>query len=92
MDADWRAGQLSLPWWLRERAQSRPGPQVPASYVATSSETTLGRLLTQGTATVNLIAPHPYGDRMNQVDLRVAKSVSLPKGRLQATVMFNALN
>ena len=95
---DWKAlVSYPLPWWgLHASAtwQSRPGPQVLASHVVTSAETTLGRPLTQGTATVNLVAPGTqYGDRMNQVDVRVAKSVALPKGRLQATVsMFNVFN
>ena len=95
---DWK-GLISypLPWWgLHASAtwQNRPGPQVLASYVATSAETTLPRPLTQNTATVNFIAPGTqYGDRMNQVDVRFAKSVPLRKGRLQATVsIFNLLN
>jgi carboxypeptidase family protein/TonB-dependent receptor-like protein len=95
---DWK-GLISypLPWWGVHASatwQNRPGPQVLANYVATSAETTLGRALTQNTATVNFIAPGTqYGDRLNQVDVRFAKSVPLRNGRLQASVsFFNLLN
>jgi hypothetical protein len=95
---DWK-GLISypLPWFgLHASAtwQNRPGPQILASYVATSAETTLGRPLTQNTTTVNFIAPGTeYGDRVNQVDVRVAKSIRLPRGRIQATFsVFNVLN
>jgi hypothetical protein len=95
---DWKAlVSYPLPWFgLHASAtwQNRPGPQVLANYVATSAETTLGRPLTQNTTTVNFIAPGTqYGDRVNQVDVRLAKSVALPRGRLQATLsVFNLLN
>ena len=95
---DWK-GLISypLPWFgLHASAtwQNRPGPQVLASYVATSAETNLPRPLTQNTATVNFIAPGTqYGDRMNQVDARVSKSFPVKKGRVQATMsVFNLLN
>jgi hypothetical protein len=95
---DWK-GLVSypLPWWgLNASAtwQNRPGPQVLASYVATSAETTLTRPLTQGTTTVNFIAPGTqYGDRLNQVDVRVAKAMPLRRGRLQLTFsVFNVFN
>ena len=95
---DWK-GLVSypLPWWgLNASAtwQNRPGPQQLASHVVTSSETTLNRPLTLNTATVNLITPGTmYGDRMNQMDVRVAKSVPIGKGRLQATMsLFNVFN
>ena len=95
---DWK-GLVSypLPWWgLNASAtwQNRPGPQVLASYVATSAETTLTRALTQGTTTVNFIAPGTqYGDRLNQVDVRVAKAMPLRRGRLQLTFsVFNLFN
>jgi hypothetical protein len=95
---DWKALiSYPLPWWgLHASAtwQNRPGPQTLASYVVTSSETTLPRPLTQGTATVNFIEPGTeYGDRVNQLDVRFAKSVPVGRGRLQGTVsMFNVLN
>src|SRR5262245_55379971 len=71
---DWK-GLVSypLPWFgLHASAtwQNRPGPQLLASYVATTAETNLPRALTQGTTTVNFIAPGTqYGDRMNQLDV-----------------------
>ena len=80
--ADWKAlVSYPLPWGMNASAtwQNRPGPQVLANYVATTSETTLGRPLTQGTTTVNFIAPGTqYGDRLNQVDVRLGKNVQLP--------------
>jgi hypothetical protein len=96
---DWKAlVSYPLPWFgLNASAtwQNRPGPQVLASYVATTAETTLNRPLTQNTTTVNFIAPGTmYGDRVNQIDVRLAKSMRLPNnGRLQATLsIFNVLN
>jgi hypothetical protein len=94
---DWKAlVSYPLPWGMNASAtwQNRPGPQVLANYVATSSETTLNRPLTQGTTTVNFIAPGTqYGDRLNQLDVRLGKTVPLPRGRVQLTLsVFNVLN
>ena len=98
-----RVSRSPLPWWgLQTSAtfQSLPGPQVTASYVATSTQIapSLGRPLASGpngTATIPLIAPGTmYGDRLNQLDFRAAKSLALGQGRrLQAIVdLYNALN
>jgi hypothetical protein len=88
-----------LPWWGVHASatwQNRPGPQVLASHVVTNADTTLGRNLTLNSATVNLIAPGTeYGDRVNQIDVRVAKSMRVAdgRGRLQASVgMYNLFN
>ncbi|MGH2437262.1 MAG: hypothetical protein ACRDFA_09735, partial [bacterium] len=78
--------------------QSKPGVQlaanynVPAAVVAQS----LGRAPSGGVAnvTVNLIAPGTlYGDRINQLDLRVAKLLRFAGTRTKLSVdLYNALN
>jgi hypothetical protein len=78
--------------------QSLPGPEIQANFVATNAIVTpsLGRSLA-GTAqnvSVNLVEPGTmYGERLNQLDLRVGKMVQF--GKLRATVnldLYNALN
>ncbi|MEO8258770.1 MAG: carboxypeptidase regulatory-like domain-containing protein [Acidobacteriota bacterium] len=98
-----------LPWWGLQTAatvQSLPGPEITASYSAGFAEIfpTLGRNLAScgaaatvcnGTATVPLLPPGTYyGDRLNQVDLRMSKSVQLPGSRrVQALVdLYNLFN
>jgi hypothetical protein len=98
-----------LPWWGLQTAatvQSLPGPEVTASYSASFAEIrpTLGRNLAScgptatvcnGTATVPLLAPGTYfGDRLNQMDLRMSKAFRLPAGRrVQALVdLYNLFN
>lgn len=97
---DWKAlMSYPLPWGLNASAtwQNRAGPQILASYTVRNGTdgTTLGRNLTLGSALVNLIQPGTlYADRLNQVDVRVAKSIRFrERGRLQATLsVFNLLN
>ncbi len=78
--------------------QSNPGPVVAANYVAplASVQPSLGRPLSGGAAnvTVNLIEPFTmYGDRLNQLDVRLAKIVTLDGKRIRLGVdFFNALN
>jgi hypothetical protein len=96
-----------LPWGgLQTSAsfQSIPGPQITASYTASNSQiaASLGRNLAScgtavtctGTATVPLIAPGTmFGERSNQVDFRLSKSVKIGKSRLQGMVdLFNVFN
>jgi len=95
---DWK-GLVSypLPWWgLRASAtwQNRPGPEILATEAASLSNNNLGRPFTAPTATVNLIAPGTlYGDRINQVDVRVGKTVAFARTRLQLTASaYNLLN
>jgi len=56
----------------------------------------LGRPLAGGTAnvTVNLVAPQTlYGDRINQLDMRVGKMVRFGSTRTRLSLdIFNALN
>ena len=78
--------------------QSQPGPEVLANFTATNAavQPSLGRPLSGGTANilVNLVEPGTmYGDRMNQLDLRIAKIVNLVGVRWTASVdLYNALN
>ena len=91
-----------FPWGVQAGAafQSLPGPQILASYTATSAQIapSLGRNLSagaNGTATIDLIAPATqYGDRLNQLDLRASKIFKIWGSRsIQANVdMYNALN
>jgi hypothetical protein len=92
-----------LPWYGIQAGaafQSIPGPQITASYVATNAQIapSLGRNLAagvNGTATIPLIPPATeYGDRLNQLDLRVTKRFRLPQGRsIQGNVdLYNSLN
>jgi hypothetical protein len=78
--------------------QSIAGPVVAANYAAPNAVVapSLGRPLSGGAAnvTVNLIEPFSmFGDRINQLDLRLAKIVTFGGRRMQIGVDFyNALN
>lgn len=78
--------------------QSVPGPGIVANYVVANAlvAPSLGRNLAGGAAnvTVNLVEPFSMrGDRINQLDLRVAKVLNLGGKRIQAGIDFyNALN
>jgi len=79
--------------------QLKPGPQLAANYTASNAVVapSLGRNLAAGQAsnvTVNLIPPGSlYGDRINQLDLKIGKSLRF--GRMRTTFaldVYNALN
>jgi hypothetical protein len=78
--------------------QNFPGPVLYANYVATNAVITpsLGRPLSGGitNATVNLVSPGTmYGDRVNQIDLRVAKIVRFGRTKTALSVdLYNLLN
>jgi hypothetical protein len=78
--------------------QSLPGPSLAANYNAPNAQVapSLGRSLSGGAAnaTVNLVAPGTmFGDRVNQVDLRVSKLLRYAGDRLMLNVdIFNAMN
>ena len=76
--------------------RSEQGQQLAANYAASQSNTTLGRPFAGGsqTITVNLVEPGTlYGDRANQLDLRVAKNLRFGGTRTNVGVdIFNILN
>ena len=78
--------------------QSKPGAAVAALYAASNSEVAprLGRSLSGNApnVTVNLVTPGTmYGDRVNQLDFRVAKSLTYRRSRASVAVeIYNALN
>jgi hypothetical protein len=78
--------------------QSKPGPMLAANYAVPSSAAapSLGRNLSGNATdvTVNLVAPGTmYGDRINQLDLRVAKTLRFGRSRtLIALDIYNSLN
>ena len=77
--------------------QSVPGPQIGATYVASNAlvAPSLGRSLSGNAANVNVALVEPgtmYGDRLNQVDLRVGKILKFGKTRTAVNLdLFNAL-
>jgi hypothetical protein len=96
----------TLPYGIRLSGtyQSLPGPQLAGNNIYNESAanvngnrlatTTLGRPFTAGQANINLIEPGSlYGDRLNQIDLRLTKIVNVGRGRVDLNVdFFNALN
>ncbi len=78
--------------------QSKPGAMLAANYAAPNSVVapSLGRNLSGNAAnvTVNLVEPGTmYGDRLNQLDVRVAKTLRYGRSRtLFALDIYNALN
>jgi len=78
--------------------QSLPGPEIQANYALPTAVAarTLGRPLSGGAAnvTVNLIRPGTqFGDRVNQVDLRIGKLLHLARMRETVSLdLYNALN
>jgi hypothetical protein len=78
--------------------QSKPGAMLAANYAVPNSVVapSLGRDLSGNAAnvTVNLVAPGTmYGDRVNQLDFRVAKTLKYGRSRtLIALDIYNALN
>jgi hypothetical protein len=78
--------------------RSQPGPKMAADFTATNTDVrpSLGRDLAGGerSITVNLVAPgRLYGERLNQVDLRLGKIFRFGRTRATASVdLYNALN
>lgn len=89
-----------LPWWdlqLSGTLQSSPGPEITANYAAPSAtvEGSLGRpLANRGTVTVPLVQPGTlFGERLNQVDLRLAKAVRVSRFTVRGMVdLYNVFN
>jgi hypothetical protein len=91
----------TLPWYgirVAGTLQSIPGPALLAQNIYNNNNrvtsTTLGRPFTLAQANTNLLSPGDgYGDRLNQIDLRLTKIVDVGKGRLDLNVDFyNAFN
>jgi hypothetical protein len=76
--------------------RSEQGAQLAANYSASPANTTLGRNFSgvSPTLSVNLIEPGTlYGDRANQLDLRVAKNLRFRGTRTNVGLdIFNILN
>lgn len=92
-------GAYTLPYDIQVSGtfQSTPGPEVTASstFVNAQIAPSLGRNLSSAaTATIGLVSPRTlYGERLNQLDFRVAKKFSIDRTRFQATIdLYNALN
>ena len=81
---------VSMTW------RSDPGPEQAANYVVTSAiaQPSLGRPLSSGNVTVNLIEPGTlYGDRINNIDIRVAKILRIGGTRAQfGADIYNLMN
>lgn len=94
------AGSYPLPWWdLQASAtyQSLPGPAMTAAWSAPASAVQgLGRPLSGGArnVTVPLVKPGTlYGERMHQLDFRLAKNITVGRARVQGQVdLYNMLN
>jgi hypothetical protein len=78
--------------------QTKPGAMVAADYAVPNAAVlpSLGRNLSGNApnVTVNLVPPGTmYGDRVNQLDLRVAKTLAFGRSRTRiAFDIYNALN
>jgi hypothetical protein len=78
--------------------QSLPGQQIAANYVATNAEVapSLGRPLSGGANNVTVAILEPgsmYGERRNQLDLRVAKVLRFSQMRTTLGIdIANATN
>jgi hypothetical protein len=95
-------GVYPLPWFGFQASatfQSLPGPQILANYTATNAQIlpSLGRNLAAGanaTAVVPLVQPGSlFGERLYQVDLRLANVIRSGRVRFQPQIeLFNLFN
>jgi hypothetical protein len=88
---------MPLPWGFSSSLafQSLPGPEILANWAVTNAQVapSLGRNLSGGQAvtTVQLVAPGTlYGQRLNQLDFRLMKTVT--SGRLRIKPMIDFYN
>jgi Carboxypeptidase regulatory-like domain len=98
-------GSVDLKWGINVGAtiQSMPGPQITAAYTVTNAQITSGQVqfvnparttFGGGSAVVQLITPGTlYQQRLNQVDVRLAKRIRYRATHLRATLdLGNILN
>jgi hypothetical protein len=92
-------GAYMLPWDVQIAAtfQSVPGRPLVANAVFTSAQIapSLGRpLAAAATATINVIPPASlYMERLNQLDLRFAKTFRIRQTRFQGLIdLYNSMN
>jgi hypothetical protein len=91
------AGNYPLPWYdiqVSGTLQNLPGIPIFANLPITGANTTLGRPLALGSANVAMIVPYTlFEGRLNQVDLRFAKSIRFSRYRAQGQFdIYNAFN
>jgi hypothetical protein len=84
--------QLPADMQLSGAFQSTPGPRIQGNYTVTSA--IAGLTINQTSITPNLVVPGSlYGDRLEQLDLRLSKGVKIGRTRMVGNVeLFNALN
>ncbi|MQA30030.1 MAG: TonB-dependent receptor [Luteitalea sp.] len=90
-----------LPWWGLQTSgsfQSIPPPQITANYTATNAEIapSLGRTISPGAggtiASIPLVEPGTiFGDRLNQVDFRIAKTFR-PRAGKRVQLFYDIYN
>ena len=91
-------GSYTLPYDIQLAAtlQNQPGPQRLALAQFTAADTDLGRplVLSPPTVELNLVKPGTfYGERFNQVDLRLTKIINMGGTELRAMLdLYNVLN
>jgi hypothetical protein len=100
-------GVYPLPWWGVQTAatfQSLPGPQLLAQQETTNAQIlpSLGRNLAScgsrpvcnATVLLDLLPPGTlYGDRVNQIDLRISRTVRVGRAVVRPSVsVYNLLN
>jgi hypothetical protein len=92
---------VPLPWWNISTSltfQSLKGPEILATETVPNAQVapSLGRDLSGGATvtTVQLVSPGTlYGDRINQLDFRTAKTFTSGRHRIQVMVdLYNLLN
>ena len=87
------SGGYTFPWKLQVSGvyQSIPPDSFQPTYAVTSTSPgiTLGRPIVTGTDTVPVVAPYTFfTDRVNQVDLRVTKTIQVEKYRIELMADF----
>jgi Carboxypeptidase regulatory-like domain len=91
-------GTVHVPWniELAGTFQSIPGPEIlaPRAYSRQEVFPSLQRNLVNATTSVPLVSPGTiYGQRLNQMDVRVSKNVTVGRTRFRAMVdLYNAFN